>query len=76
MIEKLKNDHIITKVGGRFKLAALLDKRWLELLQGSRTLVKREPNATDLETVVAEVIDDKLGIDFEHSDVPTPDKLR
>jgi len=76
MIEKLKNDHIIMKVGGRFKLAALLDKRWLELLQGSRTLVKREASATDLETVVAEVIEDKLGIDFENSDVPTPDKLR
>jgi DNA-directed RNA polymerase subunit omega len=39
MIEALKNDEIIQKVGGRFKLAALMQKRWVELMQGSRPMV-------------------------------------
>lgn len=32
MIPALKSDEIINKVGGRFRLTALIQKRWLELL--------------------------------------------
>ena len=39
MIELLKNDDIIEKVGGRFKLTSLIQKRWLELMRGARPLV-------------------------------------
>ncbi|MFA5865620.1 MAG: DNA-directed RNA polymerase subunit omega [Phycisphaerae bacterium] len=76
MIEALKDDVIINKVGGRFKLAAMIQKRLNELIQGSRPLVKKTDGMTDLETVVQEVVEDKLNIDFENSDVPTPDKLK
>lgn len=75
MIEALKDDVIINKVGGRFKLTALIQKRWSELLQGSRPLVKKADGMTDLELIVQEVLEDKVSIDYENSDVPTPDKL-
>ena len=47
MIEALKSDEIVHKVGGRFKLTALIQKRMLELMDGARPLVDRE-NLTDL----------------------------
>jgi len=76
MIEALKDDEIINKVGGRFKLAALIQKRWLELLQGARPAVKRKEGMTDLDMIIQEILEDKLAIDYEKSDVPTPDKLK
>jgi len=76
MIRAIKDDDIINKVGGRFKLTSLIQKRWSELLQGSRPLVKRADGMTDLELIIQEVLEDKVGIDYEHSDVPTPDKLK
>jgi len=75
MIEALKDDVIINKVGGRFKLAALIQKRWVEYIQGSRPLIKRVDGMTDMEAIVQEILEDKIGIDYENSDVPTPDKL-
>ena len=50
MIEALKSDEIVNKVGGRFKLTALIQKRMLELMDGARPLVERG-NMTDLEVV-------------------------
>ncbi len=76
MIEALKDDTIINKVGGRFKLAALVQKRWVEYLQGSRPLIKKAPGMTDLEAVIQEVLEDKLSIDYENSDVPRPEELK
>ncbi len=32
MIENLKSDEIVEKVGGRFKLTALVQRRWRGLL--------------------------------------------
>ena len=32
MIETLKDDTIINMAGGRFKLTALMQKRWVELM--------------------------------------------
>ncbi len=76
MIEILKDDTIIDKVGGRFKLTALIQKRYAELIQGSRPLVKKTEGMTDLEMIVQEILEGKVGIDYENSDVPTPDKLK
>ena len=75
MIEALKDDVIIDKVGGRFKLTALIHKRYVEVLQGSRLAIKRKPGMTDLDAIVEEILQDKLAIDYENSDVPTPDEL-
>ncbi len=71
MIEALKSDEIVTKVGGRFKLTALIQKRLLELMDGARPLVERE-NMTDLEVVVQEILQDKIAIDYEASGLDAP----
>lgn len=75
MIEALKDDKIVDKVGGRFKLAALIQRRWIELMQGARPLVKVE-GKTELETIVQEILEDKISIDYEKSDVSHPDQLK
>jgi DNA-directed RNA polymerase subunit omega len=75
MIEALKNEDIVNKVGGRFKLTALVQRRLGELLQGQRPLVDREPGMTDIELVLAEIDADKIGIDYDASDIPTPKQL-
>ncbi len=59
MIEELKNDDIIDKVGGRFKLAALMQKRWLELMQGSRPMVDHE-GLNELEIIAREIVTGKI----------------
>ena len=66
MIEALKSDEIVNKVGGRFKLTALIQKRMLELMDGARPLVERG-SMTDLEVVIQEVLQDKIAIDYEAS---------
>ena len=71
MIEALKSDEIVNKVGGRFKLTALIQKRMLELMEGARPLVDRE-NMTDLEVVVQEILQDKIAIDYPQSGLRTP----
>ena len=73
MIEALKSDEIVNKVGGRFKLTALIQKRMLELMDGARPLVDRR-NMTDLEVVVQEILQDKIAIDYEGSGLAEPGK--
>ena len=63
MLEELKSDEIVKKVGGRFKLAALIQKRMLELLQGSRPLIDNTEGRTMMEIVVQEILQDKIAID-------------
>jgi DNA-directed RNA polymerase subunit omega len=71
MIEALLSDEIIDKVGGRFKLTALIQKRWLELMQGARPLVDPK-GKTEMEVVVAEIAAGKVTIDFEASNIEPP----
>lgn len=63
MIEELKSEEIVNKVGGRFKLTALVQKRLSELLQGSRPLIEDIEGKTMLEIVVQEILQDKIAID-------------
>ena len=72
MIEALKSDEIVNKVGGRFKLTALIQKRMLELMDGARPLVERD-NLTDLEVVIQEILQDKIAIDYEASGLDAPE---
>lgn len=75
MIEALKDDRIINKVGGRFKLTALVQKRWIELMQGASPMV--DPTGkTPLEVIVEEILQDKITINYEKSDIVPPEKLR
>jgi len=63
MIEELKSEEIVNKVGGRFKLTALVQKRLCELLQGSRPLIEDCEGRTMLEIVIQEILQDKITID-------------
>ena len=63
MIEVLRNDDIIDKVGGRFKLTALIQRRWLQLLQGARPMV--EPaGLTEMEIVIKEILEGKIELEL------------
>ncbi len=62
MIEALKSDEIVNKVGGRFRLTALIQKRIAELIDGSRPLVERN-GMSDLEVVIEEIMQDKITIE-------------
>ena len=75
MIEALKSEEIVRKVGGKFKLTALIQKRLVELLQGARPLIEREKGMTNIEVVIQEILEDKIAIDYEKSDIPTPAEL-
>ena len=63
MIEALRHDDIIDKFGGRFKLCALIQRRWLQLLQGARPMVETK-GLTDLEVVVQEIVEGKIEMEF------------
>jgi DNA-directed RNA polymerase subunit omega len=75
MIEALRSDEVINKVGGRFKLTSLIQKRWLELLRGARPLV--DPvGKTPMEIVIEEILNDKIAIDYEASGIARPDQRK
>jgi len=63
MIESLKNEELAAKCGGSFKLAALIQKRWLQLMQGARPMVEAR-GLTELEVVVKEILDGKIEMEF------------
>jgi len=67
MIEALKSDEIINKVGGRFKLCALIQRRLVQLMEGARPMVERE-GRSDLELIVAEIMAGKLVPEFDLTD--------
>jgi DNA-directed RNA polymerase subunit omega len=71
MIEALKSDEIINKAGGRFKLTALIQKRWLELLRGARPLVETH-GKTELEVVIDEILHGKVQIDYDATGISRP----
>ena len=63
MIDALRSDEIVYKVGGHFKLTALMQKRWLQLMQGARPMVEPE-GKTDLEIIAQEIIEGKITAEF------------
>jgi len=73
MIEALRHQEIINKVGGRFRLTALIQRRLVELLEGARPLVERKPGMTDMELVIEEILQDKISIDYDKSDFTEPE---
>ena len=70
MIEALKSDEIIQKVGGRFTLCALIQRRLVQLMEGARPLVERH-GRSDLELVVEEIMQGKITAEFDLSDPDT-----
>jgi DNA-directed RNA polymerase subunit omega len=62
MLEALKEEEIVNKVGGRFKLSTLIQKRLVQLNAGSRPLVSTT-DQTKMEVVLQEIIHDKIFLD-------------
>ncbi len=63
MIEALKSDVIVRKVGGRFKLAVLMQKRMIDVAFGAPLLVDME-DKTLAEAIVQEILEDKISLDL------------
>ena len=62
MMEELKEEGIVDKVGGRFKLSTLIQKRLVALNKGSRPLI--ELNTEDkMKIVLQEILQDKIYLD-------------
>ncbi len=59
MLEDLKEEAIVNKVGGRFKLSTLIQKRLVQLNRGSRPLVDNPPESK-MEIVLQEILQDKI----------------
>lgn len=72
MIEALKDDTIIKKVGGRFKLTALMQKRWVELMQGSRPMVDTI-SKTELDIIAEEIIEEKITAELGEDSAVLPE---
>ena len=72
MIEALRSEEIVDKVGGKFKLTALIQKRMVELLQGARPLIERQKGMTDMEVAIQEILEDKIAIDYVKSGIDPP----
>jgi len=76
MIEGLKNDALVRKIGGPYRLAALMQRRLKELIDGARPLVDTEGKNL-VEVVVQEIVEDKIAIDYSKSEgisAPKPDE--
>jgi DNA-directed RNA polymerase subunit omega len=62
MLDELKEEAIVNKVGGRFKLSTLIQKRMVALNSGARPLV--DLKTTDkMAIVIQEIMQDKIYLD-------------
>lgn len=64
MIDELREEAIINKVGGRFKLSTLIQKRLVALNAGARPLVDLKTD-NKMEIVIQEIMQDKVYLDTE-----------
>lgn len=62
MLDAFRDEDIVKKVGGRFKLSTLIQKRMVALNRGARPLVDL-PTKNQMEVVVAEVMQEKIYLD-------------
>jgi DNA-directed RNA polymerase subunit omega len=62
MYDELKEEEIVRKVGGRFKLSTLIQKRMVQLNQGARPLVETH-ESDKMAIVLQEILHDKIYLD-------------
>ncbi len=62
MYDELKEEQIIRKVGGRFKLSTLIQKRMVQLSQGARPLINTHEE-DKMAIVLQEILQDKIYLD-------------
>jgi DNA-directed RNA polymerase subunit omega len=72
MLEELKEEEIVNKVGGRFKLSTLIQKRLVQLNQGSRALVNVDTH-DKMSIVLQEIMQDKIVLNMANEIVQMPD---
>ncbi|RLS95092.1 MAG: DNA-directed RNA polymerase subunit omega [Planctomycetota bacterium] len=70
MIDALKSDEIVDKLGGRFKLTALIQRRLVEIIDGARPLVDRE-GRSDIELVIEEIVQNKITLEIDPAAIKT-----
>jgi DNA-directed RNA polymerase subunit omega len=62
MLDDLREEGIVNKVGGRFKLSTLIQKRMVQLNKGGHALV--DMNTQDrMQIVLEEILQDKIYLD-------------
>ena len=62
MLDALREESIVNKVGGRFKLSTLIQKRLVALNAGARALI--DTNSNDkMQIVLMEIQQDKIYLD-------------
>ena len=66
MLPEFKEEMIVNKVGGRFKLSTLIQKRMIALNQGARPLVDLR-GADKMTIVIQEIMQDKIYLDLTGS---------
>ncbi len=62
MLDELKEEEIVNKVGGRFKLSTLIQKRMVALNTGAKPLVDVRSNDR-MYIVLQEILHDKIYLD-------------
>ena len=62
MFEELKEEAIVNKVGGRFKLSTLIQKRMVALNTGARPLVDVR-GGDKMAIIIQEILQDKIFLD-------------
>jgi DNA-directed RNA polymerase subunit omega len=72
MIEELKDEELIRKIGGRFKLSALIQKRLVALNEGTPSAIdygRSSSTATRdrLNTAIQEILQDKIYLNTENN---------
>ena len=61
MAQPIREEEVVAKVGGRFVLTALVQKRLRELMSGAQKLV--EGSSRDLlQIIYQEIMEDKIGL--------------
>jgi DNA-directed RNA polymerase subunit omega len=65
VLDDLKEEGIVNKVGGRFKLSTLIQKRMVALNQGAKPLVEVPPQlrSDKMAIVLQEILQDKIYLD-------------
>jgi DNA-directed RNA polymerase subunit omega len=64
MIDELREEAIVKKVGGRFKLSTLIQKRLVQINAGARPLVDTKQD-NKMQIVIEEILQDKIYLDTE-----------
>lgn len=75
MFDELREEAIVRKVGGRFKLATLMQKRVLNLMNGARPLVDLRTD-NKMAIAIAEIMQNKIYLDTSGFVQTVDDQIR